>query len=1114
MKKNFLKQAVAGLTRLLLLTACGICLPCQSIAQVIEYRGGTNMLFAVSDSRMVANVMEEGDSIKIDFLMVGYVHMEYLSVTFAYDTSKLTLTDSLFLNKIPFTTQAQSAMQLSPTLPPIYFIDATQHAPTGGIANMAYYKGGISTMTYDMNECWKVDYGKVDKVLTLFLKKKVSGAPLLSSDLGFYLSYMPQRDPRWGMDVLAVGYRYGSGSNINIGGTFMDYHNESMFAFRWPSTVMTNEATDIQYSMATLNGTFERGKFNPSQDSVLLIDNPYFTPSDAMPNKILGWDTISRYGFIYSDSDANIVSVPFSEKIQVDGMDYKLTASDLLNGSFTINSKTFSILPYSNAVADQTVVFSENLTNLKPQTDYYAWAFMFYAFQTSDAYPAIGEKISFTATGCLDTIIPISINGADTVCNGSATVLTASVNGIINPEYKWYSDSTSSAALLHTGNTYQTGVLNATTTYYVSVSGEGYCESEPSARKSIKVTVNPKANASAAVAISGIDTICSGSATVLTASVNGIINPEYKWYSDSTSSATLLYVGNTYQTGVLNATSTYYVSVSGEGYCESEPSTRKAIKVMVNPKADASAMITICCTNVICSGNTTGLTIVASGIVNPEYKWYSDSTSSATLLHIGNTYQTGVLNATTTYYVSVSGNGYCESDPSARKAVTVTVNPNADASTAVAISGADTICSGTATVLTANVNGIANAECRWYSDSTSSALLLHIGNVYQTGVLNATTTYYVSVSGEGYCESEPSARKAATVTVNSVPEVEIDPIVKACEGELTATLNYKISASQPNLTVLYNITFSGDALLAGFNNVKGTILTGNTISIILPTALSSGIYNATLTVSTMEGCTSLIDYPFYIQIIEKTQITKQPESVKLCNEDGFALSVVAKGQYLTYQWYQNGQAIQGATSPAYVIDMADSTVDYGTYYVVVSGLCGDDTSNTAEVSGNGLQILAKWTDVVFISNHENYFVSYQWYKNGKAIGLNSNYQSYLEEGGLDGTYYVVVTYADGTTEQSCQRTFAKLSASTKSVVVYPNPSAPYSEITINMVNYPLEEVENAKLEIINMLGQSIAEFRMTTTEQRIPFNAAVGIYTYRITTTKNEVIVGKIMVQY
>jgi hypothetical protein len=369
-----------------------------------------------------------------------------------------------------------------------------------------------------------------------------------------------------------------------------------------------------------------------------------------------------------------------------------------------------------------------------------------------------------------------------------------------------------------------------------------------------------------------------------------------------------------------------------------------------------------------------------------------------------------------------------------------------------------------------------------------------------------TVTYVIEMTYDGCTDNT----NTVMVVVKPTPVLTVAPVVTVCDGDATANLSCQLDALQQGLTVLYNITFDADALLVGFTHLNGT-LTGNNIALNLPQFLPIGTYGATLKVASADGCISPTTYRFSIQVSEKTRITKQPESVLLCEQDGFTLSVTATGSQLTYQWYKNGLPITGATSATYMIPMSDTT-DYGTYYVEVSGACGMETSGTAEVDGSALKLLTKWTDVIFISNADKQFVSYQWYKDGKAVGEDGNFQSYLEEGGLDGTYHVVATYADGTKTTSCPLTVHNPSSLVRSVSVYPNPAESYSEITIEMHNYPLGEVEGAKLEIIDMLGQYVTATTLNAPFQKVYLNVSKGVYMYRITTKVNEVIVGKILV--
>jgi hypothetical protein len=339
--------------------------------------------------------------------------------------------------------------------------------------------------------------------------------------------------------------------------------------------------------------------------------------------------------------------------------------------------------------------------------------------------------------------------------------LTAT-SGFTNPTFKWY-DSQTSTTVLSIGASYTTPVDVVydvlTITYYVSVSDDNHCENVSGDRKEVTIIVNPYAT-DANITANGT-TICSGSTTALSASVTGVTNPIYKWYSSQTET-TELYIGAIYTTPNLNTSTTYYVSVSGDEYCENETGSRKAVTVTVLNYATDN-MINVTGTATICSGTNTILTASATGVTNPVYKWYSSQTET-TELYIGAIYTTPNLNTNTTYYVSVSGDEYCENETGNRKAVTVTVL-NYATDNMINLTGTATICSGTNIILTASATGVTNPVYRWYPSQTETTEL-YTGAIYTTPNLNTSTTYYVSVSGDEYCENEMGNRKAVTVTVN------------------------------------------------------------------------------------------------------------------------------------------------------------------------------------------------------------------------------------------------------------------------------------------------------------------------------------------------------------
>ncbi|MCL1967942.1 MAG: hypothetical protein FWF65_00005, partial [Bacteroidetes bacterium] len=227
----------------------------------------------------------------------------------------------------------------------------------------------------------------------------------------------------------------------------------------------------------------------------------------------------------------------------------------------------------------------------------------------------------------------------------------------------------------------------------------------------------------------------------------------------------------------LTTTTTYYVAVEGDGYCENAPANRKPVTVTVNPLATA-ANITVA-NDTICSGTTSTLT-ASSNIGHPKFYWYNGPTATAVLVSNANPFTTLTLTTTTTYYVAVSGDGYCENAPANRKPVTVTVNPRA---TAADIIIADAIvCEGESATLTPTTN-ISDPTFYWYINQTTTTYF-HTGNHYDTPNLYADVTYYIAVAGENYCENTINTRKPVRVTVkrtSTVPTITNDQ--PKCLGE-------------------------------------------------------------------------------------------------------------------------------------------------------------------------------------------------------------------------------------------------------------------------------------------------------------------------------------------
>ncbi|WP_175634074.1 beta strand repeat-containing protein [Pedobacter ghigonis] len=223
--------------------------------------------------------------------------------------------------------------------------------------------------------------------------------------------------------------------------------------------------------------------------------------------------------------------------------------------------------------------------------------------------------VTVTVTPALPTPVLATIVN---VCEGSSATLS-----VANPDaavtYKWY-DAAVAGNLVFTGAVFQTPALATATTYYVEAS-QGNCTS--AARAVAAVSVNPRPGLPVVTASSS--TVSAGQTAILTATSADATNT-FNWYT-SAAATTPVYVGATYVTPPLLATTTYYVeSVSTNG-CAS--ATRVQVTITVDGNGSPNP--------VPCEAATTqvsGVTGVAllSGVFNPTLAIDNDTQTASSLV--------------------------------------------------------------------------------------------------------------------------------------------------------------------------------------------------------------------------------------------------------------------------------------------------------------------------------------------------------------------------------------------------------------------------------------------------------------------------------------------------
>ncbi|NTE03468.1 T9SS type B sorting domain-containing protein [Agrobacterium tumefaciens] len=373
---------------------------------------------------------------------------------------------------------------------------------------------------------------------------------------------------------------------------------------------------------------------------------------------------------------------------------------------------------------------------------------------------AADAKVAVVTVNPLATTTDVIVNGNTNACAGVGTTLTASSPTVTNPVFTWYSD----AALTNInfiGSVFTTPVLNATTTYYVTVRGDNKCENAANTGKSVTITIKPVAGAADVTANDA--TICQGTSTPLVASTTTVINPTFTWYRDAALTS-VAFVGATFNTPVLNATTKYYLTIQGDNKCESSAATARVITVNVNDAATA-ADITLSAPTVICGSGSVTINASSTTVTNPVFTWYNDA-SLTSVAFVGPIFNTPVLTASTTYYVTVKGTNKCENTAANAKPITVTINPRA-VQADITVSGSRSICGNVATVLTATSTTVTNPVFTWYSDAALTSVAF-TGSVFTTPVLSTNTTYYVTVRGDNKCENASGSALAVALTVTPI----------------------------------------------------------------------------------------------------------------------------------------------------------------------------------------------------------------------------------------------------------------------------------------------------------------------------------------------------------
>jgi CSLREA domain-containing protein len=359
--------------------------------------------------------------------------------------------------------------------------------------------------------------------------------------------------------------------------------------------------------------------------------------------------------------------------------------------------------------------------------------------------------------------------------------------------------------------------------------------------------------------------------------------------------------------------------------------TTAALSVAVNP-AIAPVATTQPASQSLCLGANATFTVAASNASG--YQWRKNGASIP-----GATGATLTLNSVTaadagSYDVVIAG--LCNTSITSN-AATLTIN------TPVGIDlqpAAQTVCSCAAATFSVTASGTAPYSYQWRKDGVALSSATSASFTIADATAAAAGSYDVIVSGA--CGS-PVTSAPALLTVNAPTVISTQPVPQTvCEG---AAATFAVTATGTNLNYQWRKNGS---------NIAGA--TASSLNLASLTASDAGDYDVVI----IGACGTLTSNGASLTVNPATTITTQPTSLSRNVGQSASFSVTACGVNLTYQWRKNGANISGATASSYTI-AAVTAADAGNYDVVVSGLCGNLTSNAAVLtvsSGCGTPVVS------------------------------------------------------------------------------------------------------------------------------------------------------------
>ncbi|MCO6495552.1 MAG: T9SS type A sorting domain-containing protein [Bacteroidetes bacterium] len=324
----------------------------------------------------------------------------------------------------------------------------------------------------------------------------------------------------------------------------------------------------------------------------------------------------------------------------------------------------------------------------------------------------------------------------DSICSGSRATLLAVSPGALS--IFWYKD-TLGTPNIHSGNIFQTPVLNSDTFFYVRASN--YSCYSPGFVKIMALVGNNFAPQEPTYY--GDTTVCSNTSPTVTLIASTPTTDIIRWFNQANGGSPIG-TGDTFFFTPPLSRGTYNLFVEAwNGSCASS-------RIIANVVVDAAPSLSIAEGSQTCFGDEA---YVKASVSFGSLNWYDSLTGGNYLSSDSIIFIKGAEKDSTLYVETVSGT--CISN--SRIPITAIINTPPEFSF---IKG-DTICSKSFATIEA---GVPYGNILWYENSTDT-IPFALGNSFQTPILLGSINYFISSQYKG-CISE---KKVIPVVVNARP---------------------------------------------------------------------------------------------------------------------------------------------------------------------------------------------------------------------------------------------------------------------------------------------------------------------------------------------------------